>query len=76
MLPALGEEVAWLATAAKYLPEDERPGLLTLALVGRASATIDAGRPLGSVATMLEGLKATHISIPALVALGWIGLVT
>jgi autophagy-related protein 2 len=68
VLPNLGEEVAKLSTVAKYLPEDDRPGLLTLCKVQRLSASIDSGKPLGSISTEIKELEVGHITIPSLVA--------
>lgn len=43
VLPNLGEEVAKLSTVAKYLPEDDRPGLLTLGEIQKISVGVDFG---------------------------------
>lgn len=68
-IPALGEELARLGAVAKYLPEDDRPGLLTMGLVHTFEASIDVGGRIGVVDATLQGFEATHITFPALVAL-------
>ncbi|KAI1462592.1 hypothetical protein F4805DRAFT_408558 [Annulohypoxylon moriforme] len=70
VLPALGEEIARLSTVAKYLPEDDRPGILTLGLVRNLDVSVDVGGKLGSVQASLKDVEAGHITIPSLVALG------
>ncbi|KAI2469468.1 hypothetical protein F4781DRAFT_216911 [Annulohypoxylon bovei var. microspora] len=70
VLPALGEEIARLSTVAKYLPEDDRPGILTLGLVRNLDITVDVGGKLGSLQASLKDVEASHITIPSLVALG------
>lgn len=70
VLPALGEEVARLSTVAKYLPEDDRPGILTLALVRNVDVAVDTGGKFGSVQASLKDAELGHITVPSLVAVG------
>ncbi|KAI1211655.1 uncharacterized protein F4807DRAFT_418595 [Annulohypoxylon truncatum] len=70
VLPALGEEIARLSTVAKYLPEDDRPGILTLGLVRNLDVTVDVGGKFGSVQASMKDVEAGHITIPSLVAIG------
>lgn len=67
-LPALAEELAKLGTVTKYLPEDDRPGLLTLALVKSVDLSLDVGGRFGSVNASLKDLDLGLITIPFLVA--------
>ncbi|OAA80419.1 Autophagy-related protein [Akanthomyces lecanii RCEF 1005] len=69
VLPNLAEELAKLSTVAKYLPEDDRPGLLTLGKIQRISGSVDVGGALGSFTGGVEELEVSHITLPALVAL-------
>ncbi|EFQ32312.1 ATG C terminal domain-containing protein [Colletotrichum graminicola M1.001] len=69
-LPALGEEVARLATVAKYLPEDDRPGILLLAEVKELGAVLDSGGRLGVFNTNLKNFEVAQITVPSLVAFG------
>ena len=68
VLPHLGEEIAKLSTVAKYLPEDDRPGLLTLGNLGKCCVNVELGGKFGHVETELKDLDVAHISVPALVA--------
>jgi autophagy-related protein 2 len=69
-LPTLGEEVARLATVAKYLPEDDRPGVLTLAKIQNLSAVADFEGKLGVITAGFRDFEVAHISLPSLVAVG------
>ncbi|KAI8960997.1 hypothetical protein F5Y11DRAFT_328084 [Daldinia sp. FL1419] len=70
VLPTLGEEIARLSTVAKYLPEDDRPGILTLALIRNLDVTVDIDRKFGSIHASLKDAEVGHITIPSLVAFG------
>ena len=70
VLPVLGEELARLSTVAKYLPEDDRPGILTLGIVRSLDVVVDVGGKLGTLHTSLKNFEVGHITMPALVALG------
>lgn len=70
VLPTLGNELARLGTVAKYLPEDDRPGLLTLGLVYNLDASVDAGGKFGVINTHLAGFEMAHITFPTLAAFG------
>lgn len=67
-LPSLVEDLAKLGTVAKYLPEDDRPGLLTLAQVRNVESTVDVGGRFGVIQASLKDLELAHITIPSLVA--------
>ncbi|KAF9767137.1 autophagy- protein 2 [Fusarium sp. DS 682] len=69
VLPNLGEEVAKLSTVAKYLPEDDRPGLLTLTKIQKVALSLDFGGKLGHFGADLKDLHVGHITIPSLVAI-------
>ncbi len=67
-LPELGEEVSRLSTVAKYLPEDDRPGLLTLLLIRDVDVQVEVNQRLGSFQLDVSDLEIAHITFPALVA--------
>lgn len=69
-IPSLGEELARLGTVAKYLPEDDRPGLLTLGLIHSVDASVDVGGRFGKVNAHLADLELAHIAFPSLAAFG------
>lgn len=74
VLPSLVEEMAKLSTVAKYLPEDDRPGLLTLARVQKVAASVDSDSSLGYLSAEVKELEVGHISVPSLVAIAIHGL--
>ncbi|GAB1315154.1 autophagy-related protein 2 [Madurella fahalii] len=67
-LPGLADDLAKLGTVAKYLPEDDRPGLLTLCHVKSFEGHIEFGGRFGAVQASLADLEVAHITVPALVA--------
>jgi len=67
-LPSLVEDLAKLGTVAKYLPEDDRPGLLTMAQVRTVECTVDIGGRFGVIQASLKDLELAHITLPSLVA--------
>lgn len=67
LLP-LGDEIARLATVTKYLPEDDRPGLLVLGLVRRMDLSADLGGRLGLLQANVGYFETAHISVPSLIS--------
>ncbi|KAL2132890.1 hypothetical protein VTI74DRAFT_3204 [Chaetomium olivicolor] len=67
-LPGLADDLAKLGTVAKYLPEDDRPGLLTLCHVKTVESLLDVGGRFGVVQASLTDLEVAHITVPALAA--------
>ncbi|KAI0972354.1 ATG C terminal domain-containing protein [Xylaria arbuscula] len=70
VVSTLGEDIARLSTVAKYLPEDDRPGLLTLALVNNIDATVTPNGKIGALQASLKDLELGHITMPSLLAVG------
>ncbi|KAI1159246.1 ATG C terminal domain-containing protein [Nemania serpens] len=70
MLPTLGEDIGRLSTVAKYLPEDDRPGLLTLAHIRNMDVTVATNEKIGILHASLKDLEAGHITMPSLLAVG------
>ncbi|KAF7883607.1 uncharacterized protein EAF02_005527 [Botrytis sinoallii] len=68
-LPELGEEVARLSTVTKYLPDDDRPGLLSLVKVKKLGVDVDVNNTVGSLQLKATDLDMAQIPIPSLVAL-------
>jgi autophagy-related protein 2 len=68
-LPELGEEVSRLSTVAKYLPEDDRPGLLSLIMIRRFDAHVDINDTLGTIQLSSTDIEAAQITLPSLLAL-------
>ncbi|KXX81966.1 Autophagy-related protein 2 [Madurella mycetomatis] len=67
-LPGLADDLSKLGTVAKYLPEDDRPGLLTLCHVKNFESNIEFGGRFGAIQASLTDLEVAHITVPALVA--------
>tara|TARA_R110002003_G_scaffold112_9_gene9601 strand:- start:11697 stop:15725 length:4029 start_codon:yes stop_codon:yes gene_type:complete len=65
---ALGAEIARLSKVTKYLPDDDRPGLLTLASVQRIEAGVAVNEQLGDVSISLQDASVAHVGVPALLA--------
>ncbi|KAL5355136.1 autophagy-related protein 2 [Aspergillus floccosus] len=64
----LGDELGKLSNVTKYLPEDDRPGILTLALVRDFEARVHVGGQVGDITARLKDAETAYISIPSLVA--------
>ncbi|RDW82196.1 hypothetical protein BP6252_03308 [Coleophoma cylindrospora] len=67
-LPDLGEEIARLSTVAKYLPDDDRPGLLSLITVRNFDTHVDVGRDIGTLQLVAKDIEVAQITLPSLVA--------
>ncbi|KAI4648346.1 hypothetical protein J4E93_004758 [Alternaria ventricosa] len=67
-LEALGIELARLSKVTKYLPDDDRPGLLSLASVKRLDARVTVNEKLGDVSVILQESALAHVGVPALLA--------
>ena len=69
-LAVLAEDLKKLSTVTKYLPEDDRPGVLTLMLVRHLRLRIQVNHSFGSATLASKDLEAAHVAFPSLVALG------
>ncbi|KLJ11295.1 autophagy-like protein 2 [Blastomyces silverae] len=67
-LSSLGNELARLSTVTKYLPQDDRPGILTLILVRECSCGVALGGGIGDIEITSTGMEAAHVGIPSLMA--------
>ena len=67
---ALSEDLKKLSTVTKYLPDDDRPGLLTLVLVRDLKFRIQVNDSFGAALLASKNLEAAHVAFPSLVALG------
>ncbi|KAK0708778.1 hypothetical protein B0T21DRAFT_416172 [Apiosordaria backusii] len=73
-LPGLAEDLARLGTVAKYLPEDDRPGLLSFVHVKNLECGVDIGGRFGAVQGAITNLEVAHITVPSLVAVAVTGI--
>ena len=68
-LSALEQDLSKLSAVAKYLPEDERPGLLSLIRLKQTSAHLPTNTQLGIVNISATDFHFAHVGLPALLAL-------
>ena len=68
--PPLVEDLKRFSTVTKYLPEDDRPGILTLGLVRKFKIDIKVNESFGVANMASENVEMAHVSIPSLTALG------
>lgn len=75
-LQYLGDEIARILAVTNYIPQDERPGLLTLFYVGCVDAKADLGEVVGKIDLTIRELELSHVGGPNLIALsmGYIGV--
>lgn len=67
-LSSLGQEMGRLSNVTKYLPEDDRPGILTLTMVREFEAHIHVGGGVGDLNAYLTNAEVAWISMPSLTA--------
>jgi autophagy-related protein 2 len=68
-LESLGVELARLSKVTKYLPDDDRPGLLSLVSVKRLEARLTMNEKLGDLSIVFQEAALAHVGVPALLAL-------
>ncbi|KAK4201446.1 putative autophagy-related protein 2 [Triangularia verruculosa] len=73
-LPGLAEDLAKLGTVAKYLPEDDRPGLLSFVHVKSLECNADIDGRIGVVQGAITDLEVAHITVPSLIAVAVTGI--
>lgn len=66
----LAEELKKLGTVTKYLPEDDRPGILTLVLIRQLRCEAQIGGSLGLIEADLKIVELADVTLPSLFALG------
>lgn len=67
-LAKITTELAKLSTVAKYLPEDDRPGILSLGLLKTFQFDLNLGNSLGRLQLKAEALEGAHVNLPSLLA--------
>ncbi|KAJ5156260.1 hypothetical protein N7492_009063 [Penicillium capsulatum] len=67
-LSSLGHELSRLSNVTKYLPEDDRPGILTLTMIRELEVQTHLGGQVGTVNANLADFEAAWISMPSLFA--------
>ncbi|RMZ75626.1 hypothetical protein DV738_g5401, partial [Chaetothyriales sp. CBS 135597] len=64
----LSDELSALSTVAKYLPEDDRPGILTFILIQKLDAQFHADDEFGALNLRSDLVEGAFISVPSLAA--------
>lgn len=67
-LPGLMEEISRLSTVAKYLPDDDRPGLLSLITLNKFQSLLDVGHSFGILDLTAQSIEIAQITFPTLTA--------
>ncbi|KAJ5976277.1 hypothetical protein N7481_009984 [Penicillium waksmanii] len=67
-LSSLGQEMGRLSNVTKYLPEDDRPGILTLTMIREFEALVHVGGEVGDLNAYLTDAEVAWISMPSLTA--------
>jgi autophagy-related protein 2 len=67
-LEVLGSEMAKLSKVTKYLPDDDRPGILTLARIQQFDACVHVNERLGDVSGFAQDAAVAHVGVPPLLA--------
>lgn len=67
-LSSLGVELSRLSNVTKYLPEDDRPGILILLSVHNLNGHLHVGGQVGDIEGQLADVEVAHITMPSLTA--------
>lgn len=70
LLPEITEELKKLSTVARYLPDDDRPGILTLAKIRDFKCNLTVDTNSGVLSLGFKNLEVAHVTLPSLTALG------
>jgi autophagy-related protein 2 len=68
-LQVLNKQIARLSAVTKYLPEDDRPGLLSLVRVKSVDLRVPVNERFGTLQVAFRELQCAHVGLPALLAL-------
>ncbi|KAH9826278.1 Autophagy-related protein 2 CAD motif [Teratosphaeria destructans] len=68
-LAAMGSELSKLSAVAKYLPDDDRPGILTLARFKAFEAQMPVNERFGRLQITGQDFHCAHVGAPPLLAL-------
>lgn len=67
-LQELGNDLAKFSAVTKYLPEDDRPGVLTLIRIKDAEARLPVNERFDAIRLAFQDLHLAHVGLPALLA--------
>ena len=66
----ISEELTKLSTVARYLPEVDRPGILSLILVRKVRLQVQVNSKFGSADVISQNIEVAHVTLPSLTLLG------
>jgi autophagy-related protein 2 len=64
----LGQELAKLGNVAKYLPEDDRPGVMILVTSREINMSVEVNRNIGPLELEVREARLAHVGLPQLSA--------
>lgn len=67
-LVTLSQDLTSLSAVTKYLPEDDRPGLLSLIRVKEGEARFPVNERFGTMRVAVQDLHVAHVGLPSLLA--------
>lgn len=67
-LAKVADEISKLSSVTKYLPEDDRPGVLMFGLVSKLDVRLDVDQQFGPLRLKAELIESSNISVPSLAA--------
>lgn len=69
VLSALANDMTKLSVVTKYLPEDDRPGILSFVRVSTIAVQLPVNQQFGTITLGCEEFHLAHVGLPALIAL-------
>ncbi|KAK5238872.1 autophagy-related protein 2 [Exophiala xenobiotica] len=67
-LTKVTDEISRLSSVTKYLPEDDRPGVLTFGLIKKIDFRFDVDEEFGPIKLKADLVEGAHINVPSLAA--------
>lgn len=67
-LTKVADEISKLSSVTKYLPEDDRPGVMIFGMVNKLEIGFDVDQEFGPLKLKAELLESANISVPSLAA--------
>src|SRR5262249_39538343 len=61
----VSDELSKLATFAKYIPQDERPGMLSLVDIKKFVVSLAVGRDVGDLELVAANAEVCHVGVPS-----------
>ncbi|QIW97014.1 hypothetical protein AMS68_002532 [Peltaster fructicola] len=68
LLATLGTDLGQFSAVTKYLPDDDRPGLLSMIRIKELEARGPTNASFGDIKVRAEELQCAHVGLPALLA--------